>query len=264
MRCLNQALEGPTFDVYLRLSSEDRKDVNKITTELLKEFEGGRRNREEALSELSNRKRKPGESTQNFAYSILELVKLAYPTFESKNLETITKDYFVQGLHRDMQVALKSLEKFETKTLNEIADEATRLELAGIQSLAANKMFSANSVNPMSHQEMVESITEKVIERLQTTSLSSIGGEHHETVNFASVNYSRGRGRGRRARNRGMQQGNFSRRFQSPQAAKTPGNLRCRTCQSAEHLYRSCPMRFCQACGKRGHDAWDSSCTNYQ
>ena len=60
-------------------------------------------------------KKKAGESTQNFAYSILELVKLAYPTFESKNLETITKDYFVQGLHRDMQVALNSLEKFETK-----------------------------------------------------------------------------------------------------------------------------------------------------
>ena len=80
------------------------------------------------------------------------------------------------------------------KILNELADEATCLELAGIQSLATIKMFSANSVNPMSHQEMVESITEKVIERLQTTSLSSIGGEHHETVNFASVTYSRGRG----------------------------------------------------------------------
>ena len=126
-QALASKLEGPAFDVYLRLSSEDRKDANKITAELLKEFERGRRDREEALSELSKRKREVGESAQNFAYKILELVKLAYPTFESKTQETISRDYFVNGLHVDMQVALKSLQAFENKTLNELAGETTRL-----------------------------------------------------------------------------------------------------------------------------------------
>ncbi len=265
-QALASKLEGPAFDVYLRLSSDDRKDAGKITAELLKEFERGRRNREEALSELSNRKREIGESTQNFAYKILQLVKLAYPKFESKTQETIARDYFVNGLHVDMQVALKSLEKFDDKKLNEIADEATRLELAGIQSLSVNKRFSANSVNPISDEKIVDSIAEKVIEKLQATSLSSPGGGLHEEVKFASTNYNRGRGRGRGfgAKSRGMGRGNNPRRFQSPKAAKSPGNLLCRTCQSNEHLYRACPMRFCQACGKRGHDAWDSSCENYQ
>ena len=45
-------LEGPAFDVYLRMSSEDRKDASKIKAELLKEFERGKRNREEALDQL--------------------------------------------------------------------------------------------------------------------------------------------------------------------------------------------------------------------
>ena len=163
-----------------------------------------------------------------------------------------------------MQVAPKSLEKFDSKKLNEIADEATRLELAGIQALSVNKSFSANSVNPISDETIVDSIAAKVIEKLQATSFSSDGGEPHEEVKFASPSYNRGRSRGFGARNRGMGRGNNPRRFRSPRAAKPPGNLRCRTCQSNEHLYRACPMRFCQACGKRGHDAWDSSCENYQ
>ena len=45
-------LEGPAFDVYLRMSSDDRKDASKIKAELLKEFERGKRNREGASTNL--------------------------------------------------------------------------------------------------------------------------------------------------------------------------------------------------------------------
>ena len=50
-------------------------------------------------------------------------MKLAYPTFTLEAQETIANDYFVNALHYDMQIALKSLQKFEDKRLNEIADE---------------------------------------------------------------------------------------------------------------------------------------------
>ena len=49
-QALASKLEGPAFDVYLRLSAEDRKDPEKLKAELKKEFEKGKRNREEALS----------------------------------------------------------------------------------------------------------------------------------------------------------------------------------------------------------------------
>ena len=61
-------LEGPAFDLYLRMYSEDRKDAAKIKSELLKEFERGKRNREEALDQLGKRSRQEGESAQNYAY----------------------------------------------------------------------------------------------------------------------------------------------------------------------------------------------------
>ena len=63
---LESRLEGHTFDVYMRLSQDDKKDVEKIKSELLKEFEKGNQDREIAIHELNNRKRKPDESAQRF------------------------------------------------------------------------------------------------------------------------------------------------------------------------------------------------------
>ena len=50
-------LQGPAFDVYLRLPEEDKKNVDKVTKELLAEFEKGQLNREEAIQELAKRSR---------------------------------------------------------------------------------------------------------------------------------------------------------------------------------------------------------------
>ena len=121
-------------------------------------------NREEALNELSKRKRQQGESAQNYAYKLMELVKLAYLTFENKTQETIAKDCFVSGLHVDMQIALKSIDKFEESDLNKIADETTGLELAGIKSVTAGNVLKVNAINPAINEEtMVDSIGAEVI-----------------------------------------------------------------------------------------------------
>ena len=39
---------------------------------------------------------------------------------------------------------------------------------------------------------------------------------------------------------------------------------KCRACQSPEHFVRNCLTHFCQACGARGYDAWNSACPNYE
>ena len=83
--CVSHGNPDETCDlVELRMSSEDRKDASKIKVELLKEFERGKRNREEVLDQLGKRSRQEGESAQNYAYELKELVKLAYPSFENK------------------------------------------------------------------------------------------------------------------------------------------------------------------------------------
>ncbi len=59
---LASRLQGPKFDIYLRLNEEDRKKESKIKKELIKEFEREKLHREEALFTLSNRTLNKGES----------------------------------------------------------------------------------------------------------------------------------------------------------------------------------------------------------
>ena len=80
---LGSKFEERAFDVYMRLQHEERISELKMKMELLKKFERGIQNREEASYELNNTKRKLCESAHTYAYHLMELVKLAYPTFES-------------------------------------------------------------------------------------------------------------------------------------------------------------------------------------
>ena len=113
---LVSTLLPPALDVYMRLSEDDKKDFAKIEEALLKEFQKGQLNREEAIHILNDRKQQQEETPQTFAYKILELVKLAYPTFDDNVRLTIAKDYYMRGMHMDMQVAMQVvLGKFRDK-----------------------------------------------------------------------------------------------------------------------------------------------------
>ncbi len=120
----------------MRLPIEDRKKAEKIKSELLEEFQMGKQDREEAIFELTNRKRQRDESAQTFAHKIMELDRLAYPTFDENSSKTIAKVYFVKGLHPKMQTALKSLPLFTETQINDLAIETTRLQLAGIHTFS--------------------------------------------------------------------------------------------------------------------------------
>ena len=78
---LASKLIGPAMEVYLRLSAEDKKEFDKIKDELYTEFLKGQLDREEAVTVLGSRTRVPGEAAHTFAHKVIELVKLAYPTF---------------------------------------------------------------------------------------------------------------------------------------------------------------------------------------
>lgn len=268
---LASRLEGPAFDIYLRLSDGDRKKVSKIKEELLKEFERGQLNREEALFTLSNRTRNKGESAHTFAYKLTELVKLAYPDFDNSTRNTLAKDYFVRGLHPEMQIAVKSMEKFAASDINTLAEETTRLQLAGIKS-RFQECNSANAINVNNATasmptDIFDSIADKVADKLANTNLNAqtvAGGyePYQQQVNFAAnqpVYYQRNFGRNYSNTRRSSQNRGASRsRYQNA----PPQQRKCRSCQSTEHLIRNCPSRYCQACGKKGHDSWDPVCPN--
>ena len=259
---LASRLEGRAFDVYMRMGTEERKDPKKITGELLKEFERGKQDREAAIAELNCRKRKQDESPQTFVYKLLELVKLAYPSCEDAAIKTITKDYFVNGLHPKMQTALKSLPDFVDLSVEKLAGEVSRLQLAGIQSFASTNPHECFAIE---NNSVVDLIAEKVIRKLKETSLECSGGQDREEklpeANFVGNRFNRGRG-GRNQRYFGRQ--NWRKNSNSPISSYNQQQKKCRTCQSSDHFFRQCPNRFCQACGGLGHDAWDKACPKYQ
>ena len=57
------------------------------------------------------------------------------------------KDYFVKGMHPDMQVALKSLPTFSTKSLTDVAKETMRLQSSSHASSHAIKVVQASPDN---------------------------------------------------------------------------------------------------------------------
>ena len=245
-------LVGHAMDVYMRMSDDDKKDPAKLKAELLKEFERGQLNREEAIAELDTRKRGEKESAENFAFKIIELVKLAYPSFTDDVRQSLAKDFFVRGLSKQLQLAIKSLQDYDTKDIKAISKEAVRLEIAGVSSGAS----SIASAEQEPRDSMVDAIAEKVIEKLAGTNLLS-GQASDDSGGVNAVDNRNGfdhRGRGR-GRGRG---GRGSSNAQS-QAAK-----KCRCCKRTGHLIKDCPERFCQACGGRGHDQYNTICPNHQ
>ena len=267
---LASRLVGPAFDVYMRLTDENKKNFDQIKAELKKEFERGQLNREEALSILQSRIRGPNESAQTFAYKLSELVQLAYPTFDDAVRRTIAKDYYVKGVHPDMQVALKSRATFKDDDITALATETVRLSLAGVKSYSKSTTTSEAcgsvevSQTPMQLQgastDVINAIADVVVSKLKESSLDSsdshssagITDQQSDGVNNTGATYPRGRGFGgrRSARGRGGRGSNNQ-------------SKKCRSCQSTDHLIKHCPTRFCQACGQRGHNQYDQQCPNY-
>ena len=230
----------PAFNVYMRMSVEDQKDVEKIKKELREQYEVGKINREEAQSLLTLRVRKEGEAIRDYAFDVQRLAALAYPTFNAGNLDIIGKDHFIKGLHAELQVKIKSLADFSSSNLAAIVKEAVRLELAG--EYPGRSSGSVKSVNEACHSS--DDVFNPILTRLEKLE-SMISRDCTD----GSVNRIQQRGNGVRGRGRGT--------------SKPRGGQKCRNCDSTQHFVRQCPSRFCPACGNKGHDAWDKVCPKY-
>ena len=152
--------------------------------------------------------------------------------------------------------AIVSLPKLSTASLNDLAKETTRLQIAGIESFASPRQGHCMSIKT---EDLVDSIANKVLAKMKGMSVGAPGGtEDSPSVNYFDKKFNRFATRGKnksRPRSSNFRGGYQPSNFQSQ---------RCRSCQSTDHYVRECPSRFCQACGNKGHDSWDKSCPNYQ
>ena len=117
-QALASRLEKPAFNVYLRMSEDDQKDIKKVIKELKQQYELGNKDREQAQALLNDRVYKEDETVEDYAFDLNRLVTLAYPTFQATQTEIIRKDFFTKGLHPNMQLQLKSTNKIKDSDLS--------------------------------------------------------------------------------------------------------------------------------------------------
>lgn len=238
-------LEQPAFNVYLRMTDADQKDIEKLKTELKKQYEKGNINREEAQTLLSTRLKKADESIKDYAFELKRLAALAYPKFNAENCNQITKDFFVKGLDTDMQLMIKSLEKFADSTLDMVVEETVRLELAGIKPTSKSKDTHVYSVD-VNDGECSTSAVMARLDKIEARIEARLPlPDEEKTVNYVRRGAS------------------YPRRTGRTSAKDKSTTRKCRNCGNTDHLVRECPSRFCQSCGKAGHDAWDKRCPKY-
>lgn len=175
----------------------------------------------------------------------------------------------MKGIHPKIQITLKAMPTFAESSLNYIATKTIRLQLAGIESFSMSEPNQCNNVNNGSNDSLIDLIAEKVVSMMTEISL---GPEASQDVSheFPNTNFVGSHFHGNQRGTRGNSFSNRNRDFNnrglqhSNPPAHTPQNKKCRASQSSEHFVHDCPTRFCQACRKRGHDAWHKSCPNFQ
>ena len=231
---LASRLQEPAFNVYLRMSEEDRKDVEKVKAELKKHYEVGNRDREEALQLLSSVQYKHDETAKDFAFRIGELVKLAYPTFNAASQQLHVKDAFVRGLHPDMQMKVKTLENFATLDMNAVLDNTVRLEVAGVKSSSKTIKEEVSVVEDEGRPIAMSDAESQLLSRMEGLE------EAVSKISMAS---------------------NSARRGNQNSYRDSMPRKKCWNCNGTDHVLRRCPKRFCPACGKQGHDPRDKICS---
>lgn len=91
------ALEGPALQVLIDLSPEERRDLQALTAALNSRF-GQRTSAEQSREELTNRRRREGESVGAFAADIRVHARKGYPTFPATAREELSLHAFLRGL----------------------------------------------------------------------------------------------------------------------------------------------------------------------
>ena len=94
-------------------------------------------------------------------------------------METAAEDYFVRGLHPNMQVALKSMQNCVEADIHTSASDT-----AGIQSFVSSQGGQCIATTA-DNNSLVDTIADKVVKKTLQLSLNATGGNENWTnVNF--------------------------------------------------------------------------------
>ena len=149
----------------------------------------------------------------------------------------------MKGVHTDRQRELKKDAPFSTKTLKQISERVTCLEITGVTS----NITSKEEICTVKETTCLETKIDKLINALEGITVND--------MKEGRIDYAVASDRGYRSRGRG---------YSKPTGYHGPKQLECRICNIRDHLFRQCPNKYCQSCGNKGHDGWDKTCPKYK
>ena len=188
-------LDGPDFECYVRMTDEDQQQPDQIVSSLRREFIRAERDRETAIHDLSQRQWRTGESPAAFAYELSRLTKLVYPEFGDLAQQTIARDTFIKGLPSEIQVELRKDTSTNTKSVQDLAAEVVRLQLAGVGNPkpSAHACAVSKDIGDSQQTHLVDQIAERVCQLMTGT----VDFKEDETGHIQTIRYQQtGRARG--------------------------------------------------------------------
>ena len=161
---LASTLTGDARGLLNELSSEDRKDYDKIVNVLTIRF--GSVNRAEVFrGELQTRTKRRDESLPELAQSIKKLTRKAYPSASSNVIETLAMDYFIDAIpFKEVRIRLREV---CPKTLAEAEKIAVRLDAVHVADKTRNGNERGRNFN-VKTVEVKRNDQSKMFEKLES------------------------------------------------------------------------------------------------
>ena len=141
--------------------------------------------------------------------------------------------------------------------MQQLVNQTTYLEIANTNAAAASQPRSEEIASVSHVANNLESRLDKLVTLMERTLAA---GDDEDNIEEERMNFTGNANSTRNSRNhQRYRRGNSNRRGGGRQQS-----LKCRVCDSTDHLFRKCPNRFCQSCGNKGHDGWQRECPKYQ